>query len=191
VKLAPAERHITAEVLHISSDAASARVFTAQFNDYLHLVRRNGQWQILNVLWRPPTPSEPTPDGARTAVEQAVREYVRALFAADAARAVGLTHPVANLRSFNPGPQGRPRVIREQNPETLSAALASGQMKLPGSADDVQVTVEGVDVNIAAAHLAIGPGISYLHLAHTDGKWRIVNALTFQPARPGATNSGS
>ena len=54
VKLAPAERHITTEVLHVNNEVASARVFTAQFNDYLHLVKRNGAWQILNVPLAPP-----------------------------------------------------------------------------------------------------------------------------------------
>ena len=178
----------TASELAIAREAASARVFTAQFNDYLHLIKRNGQWQILNVLWRPPTPTEKTPEGASQAVEKAVRGYVEALYLADGSRAVAMTLPVANLRAFVPAPQGRPRVIREQNPETLAAALASGQVKLPGTADAAQVTVEGVDVNIAAARVAIGPSITYLHLAMTDGKWRIVNSLTFPPA-PTATSS--
>jgi hypothetical protein len=187
VKLAAAERNITTEVLHVAGDAASARVFTAQFNDYLHLIKRNGQWQILNVLWRPPTPATPTPEGAKAAVEQATRDYIGALFASDAARMLTVTHSVANLRAFAPAPQGRPRVVREQNPETLSAALTAGQMKLPGTAADAQVTVEGVDVNIAAVRIGLGAATMYAHLAMTDGKWRVVNGLTLPPAAGTAT----
>jgi putative lumazine-binding protein len=186
-KVAAPERHITTEVLHISGDAASARVFTVQFNDFLHLVRRNGQWQIVNVLWRPPTPSTPTPDDARAGVEKAVREYIGALFAGDAARFTATVHPIADLRSFAPAPQGRPRIVREQNPETLAAALASGQVKVPGKPEDVQVVVEGVDVNIAAARFTIGATLTYVHLAMTDGKWRVVNGLGYPPAPPPAT----
>ena len=78
--------------------------------------------------------------------------------------------PMANLRALAQPPQGRPRVIREQNPETLQAALVAGQMKLAGKPEDAQITVEGVDVNIAAARMAIGPVTTYLHLALTDGK---------------------
>jgi hypothetical protein len=181
VKLAPAERHISTEVLHINNEVASARVFTAQFNDYLHLVKRSGAWQILNVLWRPPTPSTPTPDGASGEVEKAVRNYVAALFASDGPRAVAVVHPIANLRALAQPPQGRPRVVREQNPDTLHASLAGGQMKIAGKPEDAQVTVEGVDVNIAAARMAVGPMTTYLHLASTDGKWRIVNALAYPP----------
>ena len=181
VKLAPAERHITTEVMHVNHEIASARVFTAQFNDYLHLVKRNGAWQILNVLWRPPTPSTPTPDTARSGVEKAVRNYVAALFASDAPSAMAVVHPIANLRVLAQ-PQGRSRVVREQNPETLHASLAAGQVKLPGKPEDAQITVEGVDVNIAAARLSIGSTTTYLHLASTDGKWRVVNALAYPPS---------
>ena len=181
VKLAPAERHITTEVLHVNNEVASARVFTAQFNDYLHLVKRNGAWQILNVLWRPPTPSTPTADGAKGGVEEAVRKYVAALFASDAPGAMAVVHPAANLRALAQ-PPGRSRVVREQNPETLHASLAAGQMKLAGKPEDAQVTVEGVDVNIAAARLSIGPTTTYLHLASTDGNWRVVNALAYPPS---------
>ena len=76
-KLAPAERQITTEVLHVNNEVASARAFTAQFNDYLHLVKRNGAWQILSVLWRPPTPSTPTPDGARARCRRGGSELCR------------------------------------------------------------------------------------------------------------------
>jgi hypothetical protein len=182
VKLAPAERHITTEVLHVNHEVASARVFTAQFNDYLHLVKRNGAWQILNVLWRPPSPSAPTADGARAGVEEAVRNYVAALLASDGPRAMAVVHPMANLRALAQPPQGRPRVVREQNPETLHASLAAGQAKLAGKPEDAQVTVEGVDVNIAAVRMSIGPMTTYLHLASTDGTWRVVNALAYPPS---------
>jgi hypothetical protein len=185
-KLAAPERHITTEVLHINGDAASARVFTAQFNDFLHLVRRNGQWQILNVLWRPPTPGTPTADDARAGVEKGIREYVGALFASDATRLIAAVHPVANLRAFAM-PQGRARIVREQNPESLAAALMSGQVKLPGKPEEVQVTVEGVDVNIAAARFTLGPTTTYVHLAMTDGKWRVVNTLSVPPPPAPAT----
>ncbi len=181
VKLAAAERNITTEVMHVGREAASARIFTAQFNDYLHLIKRNSAWQILNVLWHPP-PSGPALENAKGAVETSVREYAAALFAADAPRATATIHPIANLRALAQPPQGRPRVVREQNPETLAVALSSGQLKIGGKPEDAQVTVEGIDANIAAARLLIGQTTTYLHLAQTDGKWRIVNALTYPPA---------
>ena len=182
VKLAPEARHITVEVMDVQGETASARIFTAQFNDYLHFVKRAGRWQLLSVLWHPPSPAAGPAEGARTAVDGAVREYVAALFAGDASRAVAVIHPDAVLRSFAPGAPGRPRIVREQNAETLAAALAAGMMKLPGKAEEAQVMVLGVDGDIASAKLTLGTAVSYLHLALQQGKWRIVNALSYPPA---------
>ena len=179
VKLAPADRHITVEVLDIHDDIASARVFTAQFNDYLHLIRRNGQWQLLNVLWHPPLAAAPAAD--RAAVEGAAKDYVAALFAADGPRALALLHPIADLRTLAPAPQGRPRIVREQNTETMVAGLTTGQVKVAGRPEDAQVAVLGVDGDIASAKIQIGPMVTYLHLALQNGKWRIVNALAYPP----------
>lgn len=39
------------QVLDIFGDAATARIRAAGWVDYLHLVRVDGEWKILNVLW--------------------------------------------------------------------------------------------------------------------------------------------
>lgn len=43
---------ITFEVLDINKNIASAKIFTSQFNDYLHLVKFGNEWKIVNVLWQ-------------------------------------------------------------------------------------------------------------------------------------------
>ena len=157
-KLAAPDRHITTEVLDVAGDVASARVFTAQFNDYLHLVRRNGAWQILNVLWHAPMPAGGAADAAKPAVEAAARDYAAALFAGDGARATAALHPLAHLRVLAAPPQGRPRIVRELNPDTVAAGLSAGQGKPSGTLDEARIAVLGIDVNIASAKLTAGPG---------------------------------
>jgi len=181
-KLPPDERHLTVEVLHVNGDVASARVFTSQFDDYLHLVRRDGRWQLLSVLWHPPLPAGAPAD--RAGVERAIRDYVGALAVADGDRLRAVVHPDANLRTFAPAPQGRPRIVREQNLETLVAGLTSGQMKMAIRADEAQVAVYHVDGDIASAAMTIGPATTYLHLANHGAGWRIVNALACPPPPP-------
>lgn len=39
------------EVLDVFGDAATARVRAARWVDYLQMVRVDGEWKILNVLW--------------------------------------------------------------------------------------------------------------------------------------------
>lgn len=46
-----AARRKDVQVLDVHGDAATARVRAARWVDYLHLVRVDGEWRILNVLW--------------------------------------------------------------------------------------------------------------------------------------------
>jgi len=40
-------------VLDVYHNIANVRVVSADFVDYLHVVKWNGEWRILNVLWEP------------------------------------------------------------------------------------------------------------------------------------------
>jgi len=46
-----AERQQDVTVLDVFENAASAKVVAGAWIDYLHLVRWNGRWVIVNVLW--------------------------------------------------------------------------------------------------------------------------------------------
>jgi hypothetical protein len=176
-QLPAADRHITAEALDVAGDIASARVFTAQFNDYLLLVKRDGRWQLVSVLWHPPLPATAKSESGAAEVERAVRAYAAGLVAADAGGLAAVLHPLAALRTFGGAP-GRPRILIDQNAESLVAGLAAGQVKMSGNVEGVQVVVQGVDGNIAAAKLTVGATTAYLHLAKPADVWRVVNTLT-------------
>jgi len=47
----PAERRAEVRILDIYGDLASVRLNSTRLVDYMHLVRWNGEWKILNVLW--------------------------------------------------------------------------------------------------------------------------------------------
>lgn len=40
-------------VHHVESDIASAQIGTADYLDYLHLVRTDGEWRIIRDLFHP------------------------------------------------------------------------------------------------------------------------------------------
>lgn len=49
----PAEqRNVVVEVLEVSGDIAVARASSSEYLEYLSLARCNGQWTIINILWR-------------------------------------------------------------------------------------------------------------------------------------------
>src|SRR5687768_15205791 len=176
-KLAPAARQLTTEVLDVGAETASARVFSARFNDYVHLIKRNGAWQILNVLWHAPPPAA-SPDQA-SAVNQAVRTFATALTGAGGPEALSLLHPLAHVRVLTRGGQGRPSFVVNQNAEALAAGVARGAGKVAGAVEDAQVTVEGIDTDVAAARIVLGATTIHLHLALQEGRWRVVNMLNW------------
>ena len=47
------------DVLEVSGDIAIARASWFQYLEYLSLARCNGQWTIINILWRFQTPPAP------------------------------------------------------------------------------------------------------------------------------------
>jgi hypothetical protein len=181
-KLAPAGRQLTTEVLDVGPETASARVFSAQFNDYVHLIKRDGAWQILNVLWHAP-PSAASPDQAG-AVNQAVRAFATVLTGAGGPEALSVLHPLAHVRVLTRGRQGRPSFVVNQNAEALAAGLARGAGKLAGALEDAQIAVEGIDTDVAAARIVLGATRVHLHLALQEGRWRVVNMLTWTAAPP-------
>ena len=49
----PADRRdIGVDVLDVSNDIAIARASSSEYLEYLSLARCNGQWAIINILWR-------------------------------------------------------------------------------------------------------------------------------------------
>lgn len=182
VKLAPDARKMTTEVMDVGADTASARVFSAQFNDYVHLIKRNSAWQIVNVLWHAP-PASPSADQT-TAVTAAVKSFASGLTATAGADAMAVLHPLAHVRNVAAAREGRPRYVINQNAEALVAALARGGGRLAGVVEEFKIAVEGIDHDIAAARVLAGTTRMYLHLLRTDGQWRVVTVLRCMEAAP-------
>ncbi len=51
VRRDPGDRRISVNVDHVHGAIATATVTSAVYVDYLHLVRVDGHWRILNALW--------------------------------------------------------------------------------------------------------------------------------------------
>jgi len=56
-RLAEDQWNIEVEVYEVGHDMACAKLFSARFIDNLHLVKWDGEWKIVNVLWVPNRPS--------------------------------------------------------------------------------------------------------------------------------------
>jgi hypothetical protein len=179
---APVDRKMTVEVLDVQPEVASGRVFSVQFNDYIHLVKRNGRWQLVNVLWHQPPAAAGGPDASATALA-AAGEFAAALAGTDGQAVMRVLYPSAVVRQFAPGQDGS-RIVREMNPETLVAALSNGQPFFQAKPADIKTTVLGVDADLASAKIATSGYTVYVHLGQIGGRWQVVNALGYRTPAP-------
>jgi hypothetical protein len=183
-KLAAEQRNIRFDLLDLGKDVASAKIFTARFNDYLLLFRQNGQWRLLNVLWRPPAESPSTSGEAeKAAVQQAVQAFSDAAAAKDGDRLAGLAHPELSMRILVPSGAGG-FVPQEVSAEILVAGTRLGRLAAVFPPTPPVVNVLDQYEDIASARVARGDQVTYLHLARQGGQWRMVNALIQLPPPP-------
>ena len=118
----------------------------------------------------------PAPD--HEAVEQAVYDYVDALYAVDPARIERSVHPDLAKRGFVRTPEGAYRELRMTYDElrTLAARWNAAGRVDPATAPREVVVLDVLD-QTATAKLTAAWGVDYLHLAKYDGRWQIVNVL--------------
>jgi hypothetical protein len=182
-KVDPDKRNISVAVLDLNENTASAKVFTVQFNDFLHLAKVNGQWKIVNVLWRPPQPAAAGAN-AEDAVKKVFADLREAAEAKDADRAKPLIHPELIRRTYAAGASGAKKILQDVTGETMLQIIRMGRAAIPKDQPQPEVTVLDVYETIASVKSSRPGGTEYSHLALQNGQWRIVNVLatTFPPA---------
>ncbi|GAB4179722.1 MAG: hypothetical protein Kow00108_15800 [Calditrichia bacterium] len=50
-KIPPEKRNISVEILDMMEQSATVKITSLLFTDYVHLIKWNGEWKIINVLW--------------------------------------------------------------------------------------------------------------------------------------------
>ena len=169
-QLPAAERHLDFALLDLGPDIASARVFTARFDDYLLLAKQEGRWRIASVLWQVPAP--PGGDQDRKAATRATEEFFAGLYRADATRIRAVVHPELVRRTLRPGARGA-LFLDDVNVDRL----LGDTLRVP-AVEGGAVQVLDIRDRIASARVTQEGSVSYVHLARQGGQWRLVNLLS-------------
>ncbi len=179
-----ANRKISVRVLKINENLACARLTSASFNDYLEMVKIDGQWKIVNVLWTfgPDSPNRNVPAGFKgeedkPLVEQAVRDFIEGLYTSDVPRVEKVLHP--EYKRATPiimQQTGKTMINRDAASGILEAARAKAG-ELDRGKWNISINVLDLMDGLAFAELTVPTGTSYCQLAKIDGQWKIINIL--------------
>lgn len=187
-----AKRKISVKVLRIDDNIACARLTSASFNDYLEMVKIDGQWKIVNVLWTfgPDSPNRKVPadfagEREKPAVEQAVRDLIEGIYTSDMPRVEKVLYPEFKRATLMVMPQTGKSMI---NRDAYGAMVEAVRAKVGAQEKEKwSIAVEAFDFmdGLAFAELTTPSGLSYCQLAKIDGQWKIINMLrkTAKPAK--------
>lgn len=179
-KLPAEQRQIDYQLLDVGVNTASARIFTAKFKDYLHLAKQNGEWRIVNVLWRLPVEKETVnKESEKETIRMELEEFREALRQGNYERVEKILHPTLVLRALNETPVPGKSMLLERNADYfVDRTRAMGMGPIP----DFRIAVEDVFEDIAAAKITMVSATLHLHLGKQNNEWRIINILQEPPA---------
>ncbi len=175
-------RHLVVSIINIDSIVANVKVTSASFNDYVQLIKIDGGWRIINILWNGGAAAAAyypgfAPDSERVAVTQTALAYLDGQYAADAAKLDIFLDPEFSKVNIAAVQQaGRQAPIRQKYESLLENALAR-----VGKADEVYRVSGAIMLDamngLAIARLETIVSREYVQLFKKGNQWQAVNSI--------------
>lgn len=174
------KRRIDIEIFDSVKNIAAVKVTSNEYIDYLHLVKIDNKWVIINALWEFLDVNQHTTAGSgklsetiQAALEKPMRNYVEGWYKKDADLVGQGLHPDLAKRSIN---MENPSVIDEYTRESLLEVvpLYGG---VEGDKRILDIEILDIQPNIAFAKVTSNSFIDYIHLSFINDQWIIVNVL--------------
>lgn len=180
--LADSARHIGVNILDMGNDVAVVKAISANFTDYLQVVRINDEWKIINVLFAsglktPARIKDFDPEKERPEIEKASLAYMNALSGADAGRLSQVIDPEYNRVSLVPVGQTGKVTIRRQRYENVMENALAGAGKQDETYRYNRVTVLDAFDGIAAVKCESAGATEQIQMYKGDGQWKVFNSI--------------
>lgn len=185
LNLEPEKRRTDVAVLESTDDVACVRLRSSQWCDYLQMIKDNGRWKIVNVLWTAGLDAPPArrivagfdAEKERPAAQAAALDYLEGMLAGDAARLEKALHPETSqvVVMTNTG-SGAAFVNRTRYSGLLEPAKAKVALA-PENARQAEVRVLDLMDGLAFAAAKTARGAAYLQLQLMEGEWKVINVL--------------
>lgn len=170
------------EIFEVSDTVASAKLTGEIWFDYFHLVKIDGEWSVINVLWgqvdRASGEAAPASDADREAVHAVARQFVDGFYQAKPDLVRETLHPTLSKHSVRPGRHG----IVQLQPITYEQLINNStdwRRYTPVDPDEGRFEFEIYEMthNSASAKLIGEVWFDYLHFAKINGEWVIANCV--------------
>jgi hypothetical protein len=184
-------RTIDPKALWLDGDIACAKLTSPMYNDYLQMVKIDGAWKIINVLWTqgPEVPNRPPltgfdPEGEKAAVVKTAEDYIVGTLSGDAARVEAALHSEASRAVFQKDPQtGRVRISRNGYSALVEPVKAKLQVA-PENQRRTDVRILDIMDGLAFVIASTPQGSTYIQMSWLNGQWKIFNILVKAAPRP-------
>ena len=123
-----------------------------------------------------PAPAQTAADSA--AIRAAALDYIEGWYTGDAERMAGALHPELVKRIIATDDEGDRQWIDQMGATQLIEGTRAGYgTQTPEAERRSDVTILDIFRETASVRVDAHDWIDYMHLAKTDGRWRIVNVL--------------
>jgi peroxiredoxin len=175
-------RHITIKILGIENDVSDIKVISANFTDYLQVVKIDGEWKILNVMFTsgiktPPRFKDFDAAKEKPVVEKTAMTYLNGLSAADGGRLGQVIDPEFNRIALLPVAQTGKTMIRRQRYESVLESAFAGTGKQDEVYRNNKVTVMDICDGLAVVKCEATGFTEYVQMYKGDGQWKLFNSI--------------
>lgn len=179
------EREIKVTVLNIDNDVANVKVVSNKFTDFLQMIKMDGQWKIVNVMWTSGTTVPArlpnfNPEAERPAAEQAAMNYIAGIGAGDSARIEMALSPDFNKILINPPTQDSKTSLRRQRYASVIENTLAGVGKVDEVYRNNRVNILDMADGLAIVKCESASLIEYVQMYKSSGQWKILNSISKQ-----------
>lgn len=175
---------IDVKIFAVKEGLASVLVTSPIFYDYVLMAKIEGQWKLINVLWR--RNSEDSPEDRsdesivqddEAAIRQTALDYIEGYFSGDVDRMERALHPELHKVIPVTHPKTGRMFIDKTGAGFIIEATRAKSGILEEDKRNIEVTIFDINQDIAMVEVLSSMFYDYIQLAKIDGQWKIVNVL--------------
>jgi len=178
------KRKESVSILDVEGDIACARINTARFNDFLQMVKADGKWKIVNVLWTfgPDAQQKPAVkdfnfENEKESIIKTALDFCEGILNGDTHRISGSANPEINISQYGIIPSTGKSFVNKLGLGAMTELINNKLMVFPSGKGNIEI--KALDSMDGYAFIkSTTPLIDfYLQMAKMDDKWQVINVL--------------